>query len=390
MLPRYSRASRKRIYRETVELWGAGAAHKDRRTALSPENTAAPSRSAPSEYTVLSPAALTSENVTQVTTSLRSASTAGASRLDVASARGWKVGYKARVGSQSSCEERFVTGFGSLLLDRPLALSHAQGAPVAMVKPTRGELRLFERAQLVLFLHSELFAPAIDTACRQGELLLSARSLQRAFDCRPVPRSTCLARKCFAYSTTTRSTGDSGARLRLVGAVPLLGQLAVREQPSDDGPERLLVFSEGLTLSDLRRLFDRLLDHSTGGAVTLERLEHHLRSEPDCDLAALFPSHSEDDCDELRNAWPQPELDFFRDFAPRFLGVTAATLDASKALREACADAADFERWPRLLSRADQLEIAAVLKPASARIQNPLQNSGLRFEQRVVLNSDQR
>ena len=234
------------------------------------------------------------EGVTDVKTSLTEPAKAGATVLHVASNAGWKVGWKARVGHVGGVqEEKFVSRLGSIHLSGPLQYNHGVGAPVVMFRATAKEKDTFRRAAAILFVHNDVLKPAIDVACALGERLLASREAQARFDARAVPRSTVLAHAVFARD---------GAGL--AGSVAPLGSLLLREARGDD--EALVSFGDGFTLSDLRRLFDRV-DKDRTGFLTPAMVASATAT--DADVAALFGDLALE---------AHRDLDFVDDILPRF------------------------------------------------------------------------
>ncbi|KAJ8613515.1 hypothetical protein CTAYLR_002201 [Chrysophaeum taylorii] len=237
---------------------------------------------------------------------------------------GWRIGFKARVGSARGTEERFVAGIGehALLLNKPLTFNHAAGETAVMVRPSSDERKLFHSAQLIMFIHLQVLVPAIEMAAKQGQAIIEAREAQREFEARPVPRPVYLAHQVFSRS---------GAKL--VSVVPRLGLLLLRETTDR---ERLVSFAEGFTLSDLRRLFDRI-NVSGSGHIALHELSAAVADDPD--VAVLFA--------ERDLATIVDDMCFLDDFVPRFLSIA----------REE-----DVAVHPPQLSLSDAAEIAVVFR----------------------------
>ncbi|KAJ1457763.1 hypothetical protein M885DRAFT_514823 [Pelagophyceae sp. CCMP2097] len=200
---------------------------------------------------------------TLVQTSLLEATAAGATFVRIADTHGWRVGSKVRVGYDAACEERFVTGLGSLILNAPLTVPHPAGAPVVMLKATIDERRLFKRARAIAAAH-DVLADVIEEACAAGEALLRQRQQQRAFDCRAVAQ-----RRCVLKRVMQRDLAKDEA---LVGCLPRLGELYVKRGGRVDA------YSDGWTLSEARRVFDRV-NESGSDVVTENEVERARRAE---------------------------------------------------------------------------------------------------------------
>lgn len=151
---------------------------------------------------------------------------------------------------------------------------------------------MFKKAAAILHVHNEILGPAIDDACRVGEARIAAREAQASFDARATPRSAAVARPVFARE-----------RSRLAGFLHADGALLLRS-PGADG-DALVAFRDGFSLSDLRRLCDRV-DGEGRGTLTAGDLAAACRD--DADVAAAFADLVEEG---------GGDLDFARDVVPR-------------------------------------------------------------------------
>ena len=88
------------------------------------------------------------KQVVLVRTSLASNVEAGATKVSPASMAGFRVGYRFRLGSESSgYEERIITGFGSLLFEAPLEQSHGVGTELLMMALSPSERAALKKVE---------------------------------------------------------------------------------------------------------------------------------------------------------------------------------------------------------------------------------------------------
>lgn len=233
----------------------------------------------------------------------------GTETVSKASRQKWRVGYKVRISSAAGMEEPLIREIGedSLHLMRPLTFNHAAGSVAVMVRPSADERRLFKSAQLILFIHNEILVPAIDSAVLQGEAIIEARVAQSEFESRPIPLSVYYAHPVFVRHAA-----------KLFGAVPRLGTLVLRESTHGGNHEDMVSFDEGFTLSDLRRLFDRI-NASGSGRITQHELRVAFADDPD--TTVLFtPLHRAGNLSLL------DDVGFLNNFVPRFVTLEHQTI----------------------------------------------------------------
>lgn len=226
----------------------------------------------------------------------------GTERVPKASGQKWRVGYKVRISSAAGIEEGFICEIrgDTLRLTKPLNLNHAAGSVAVMVRPSADERRVFKSAQLILFIHNEILLPAIDSAASQGEAIIEARVEQSEFEARPVPLSIYCAHPVFVRHAA-----------KLFGAVPRLGTLVLRECIPGDNQEHIVSFDEGFTLSDLRRLFDRI-NASGSGRISQHELRVAFANDPD--ITILFKA-----LDRAGNLSLLDDIGFLDNFVSRFV-----------------------------------------------------------------------
>ena len=104
--------------------------------------------------------------------------------MDNAAAKGFKVGQKVRIGNDQFAEDRFVIGFGSLILDRPLEFPHAAGEVITVVKASAKEIKTFHHRELRLYIRSKVIDVTIARAAGLGEQIVSSRRKQNEFESR--------------------------------------------------------------------------------------------------------------------------------------------------------------------------------------------------------------
>ena len=257
---------------------------------------------------------LPQEGATSTKTQLSRAACRGDAKVEVASTRNWRVGYKARIGPPGGLqEERFVSALGSLILASPLDHGYPVGTPVQMFKSSKRELLQFKKAEAILCVHNEVLAPIIDAACVEGERVRRAREFQDSFDARRAPRAAVVAHAIFRAENAT-----------LVGGDATFSRLLVAKG------DRLKACGEGFSLSDLRRLFDRA-DPAGTGAASAAALAAAARDDADVAGAfADFPSDRDatflDDC--LPRLWRRDALDLLQ--APLPAGSSVAPENAAR------------------------------------------------------------
>jgi len=192
---------------------------------------------------------------TSVKTVLDADAPAGSSRVTVASMAGFLLGYRVRIGSGSSAEDRHIAGFGSLVLDFPLSHAHHAGEPVVMLKPTREEAKAFKAWQLQEFIVRAVLEPAIAVACVEGQRVLSARRQQVVFLRRPVDKHVFCVDATSTKLLPGKASSDSISEGQALVSIPALSQI-IAPAIDKSGRAGLAVGAEGLSLHRLRRFFD--------------------------------------------------------------------------------------------------------------------------------------
>ena len=127
-----------------------------------------------------------------VSSVLSSPAIAGATRIDVADAEatGFKPGDKILIGAGSDTQEdRYVLGFGSLILDRPLTYDHPAQTPITVVQMNKLDKKRYLHAATEDYVRNRVLPGVISLAVDRGEVALQARRKQQCFAERPVPRS---------------------------------------------------------------------------------------------------------------------------------------------------------------------------------------------------------
>lgn len=333
-----ARTARRRAESLAAELRKAksGQQLQQLRRSTTVEHT---SRSVPMRYgfstSSRGPRSIGKEVVKSVTTQLLDHAPAGTNALRIyVGDKAWRLGNKARIGTEERFEERFICEIrdDSLLLNKPLSLNHSSGSWVVMVKPSNDERRIFRKGQLRRFIRHGILGDVVEAAARQGEAIVQVRIAQAEFERRPVPRSLFVAQPVFSRHYS-----------KLLGAVPKTGTLLLRE-----ADETMVSFAEAFTLSDLMRLFDRI-NLSGTGQITKHELNVACAEDPE--VSALFKNF----------ATGSEDFTVFGDFVHRFTESTYATvLSESSCSLISDEDLLEISLVFSRFSRDDRLPIASL------------------------------
>ena len=71
--------------------------------------------------------------------------------MDMAESIGFRIGQKIRIGDDQFSEERYIVGFGSIILDRPLRHPHAEGERITILRTSPKEDTFHKRAVSLLY-----------------------------------------------------------------------------------------------------------------------------------------------------------------------------------------------------------------------------------------------
>ena len=178
--------------------------------------------------------------------------------MDNAQAKGFKIGQKVRIGEDQFSEERFIIGFGSIILDSPLRYPHAAGEAIAIVKATAKELKLFAGRELRLYIRTRLIDVMIAKASGLGEQIVSSRRAQENFETRLLGKPLFCALPTLSYSL------GNVHRARLA-SFSTSGKLIVGGHG-----KTLQCFCEGFSIGSLKAIFKSL---DVDGDGTLDRNE---------------------------------------------------------------------------------------------------------------------
>jgi Ca2+-binding EF-hand superfamily protein len=209
----------------------------------------------------------------RVITSLTAPANPGDRLIHVHSNDGFVYGNKVQVGAGEVAETRFVVGFGSLLLDRPLDLPHDLGEEVCIVKAGDGESHAFEQQQVQFFMRHGILGSIIDTAVLLGQAVVANRREQTAFERRAVDKYLYVTpMPVFTRHLVDRVTAivDGGSLCFL----PALGRMVV----SVSSTKQPQVLQERTMEAALQAVFSKV-DRASKGVAPAHRLLSHLRKD---------------------------------------------------------------------------------------------------------------
>ncbi|RYH28862.1 hypothetical protein EON65_10585 [archaeon] len=116
-------------------------------------------------------------------------SPAGSTKLQVASAKGFKKGMYILIGEGARMELKKVAGFGSILIDLPTLYDHAMGTPVLALKNKGLTFSLIEKFIMVNCIQAIISDEIVSSACSIGESHRSARYERCKLRRQPLQRS---------------------------------------------------------------------------------------------------------------------------------------------------------------------------------------------------------
>ena len=223
-----------------------------------------------------------------VQTSLRGEHGPGSTKIEIALDGAdalAKVGWKVRIGAPGDAyaEERFIVGFGSVLLHEGLKYVHGAGEPVFLIPPTPKEATQFRKLAQTHFIRQEILGPIVDAAAAKGHEIIAARRVQKQYAARPVKKSVYTALEVYSEalpralsvvaSTSTSSAGPARAPIPSVACFSYAGKVFVA------CGRGVVCHREGMGAAELRSLFDRM-DWDGDGIVARVELAHMLRVDP--------------------------------------------------------------------------------------------------------------
>ena len=224
--------------------------------------------------------------------------------LDNAKGKGFKVGQKIRIGNDQFSEERFIIGFGSIILDRPLEFPHVLGEPILVVKATAKELKQFHHRGIRLFITAKVIDVIIAKAAALGEKIVVGRAKQREFEARSLQKPLFCTLNVFNYNL-----GKSLVNPKLVGLTST-GKLVLGSSSAN-----MQYFNEGFSISDLKAIFNKL-DKDGDGTVDRQEL-----------LEALSGDDGNHSSSDIKPKKCKKQVDITRAVASAMLSSAAADAD---------------------------------------------------------------